>query len=311
MIVRFLKVLMMIGATASAQSLLQTFGSGANAFLIDFVEIGNPGNAADTTGVPNPAGSVGYVYNIGKYEVSRDMIEKANNVGGLGIDMYNMTSFGGNGSNKPATGISWYEAARFVNWLNASTGNTEAYKFDISGTILLWSSADTGYNASNQYRNSLAKFYLPSTDEWYKAAYGSPNSIWYNYPTGSDSPPLMVSSGTTANTAVYGGPLGPADIDNAGGLSAWGAMGMGGNVWEWMETAYDGINDLGYENREIRGGTWLNPSSNLEASEPRSDSPSDNTSFHGGFRVAMVPEPSALSLIVVGFCGSAILRRRR
>ena len=36
--------------------LADTFGSGANTFNIDFVHIGNPGNPADTTGSPNPAG---------------------------------------------------------------------------------------------------------------------------------------------------------------------------------------------------------------------------------------------------------------
>ena len=54
-----------------------TFGSGDNVFDIEFVTIGNPGNPADTTGNPNPAGAVDYVYRIGKYEISRDMVEKA------------------------------------------------------------------------------------------------------------------------------------------------------------------------------------------------------------------------------------------
>ena len=53
--------------TASAQSLLETFGSGANQFTMEFVTIGNPGNAPDTTGSPIPAGSVAYTYNLGKY----------------------------------------------------------------------------------------------------------------------------------------------------------------------------------------------------------------------------------------------------
>ena len=42
------------------------FGSGANTFNIEFVTIGNPGNAADTNANPNPAGSVAYTYRIGK-----------------------------------------------------------------------------------------------------------------------------------------------------------------------------------------------------------------------------------------------------
>lgn len=60
--------------TALAQLVTESFGSGANAFTMDFVTIGNPNNAADTTWSPNPAGSVAYTYNLGKYEVSRDMI---------------------------------------------------------------------------------------------------------------------------------------------------------------------------------------------------------------------------------------------
>src|SRR5262249_35394012 len=100
-----------------------TFGSGSNTFNIDFVTIGNPGNAADTTGDPKPAGKVDYVYRIGTYEISEQMIDKANALGSLGItkDV--------RGADKPATSVSWNEAARFVNWLNTSTGSAAAYKF--------------------------------------------------------------------------------------------------------------------------------------------------------------------------------------
>ena len=85
------------------QAAVVSFGSGANQFNMEFVTIGNPGNAADTTGAPNPAGSVGYVYGIGKYEVSEVM-----------IDRYNASQPGGvlqitkdtRGPNKPATNIS-------------------------------------------------------------------------------------------------------------------------------------------------------------------------------------------------------------
>jgi hypothetical protein len=112
--------------SAEAPPISETFGSGDNQFSIDFVRIGNPGNVADTTGSPNPAGSVAYNYNIGKYEISRDMISKANLEGNLGITMEDMTSYGGNGANKPATGISWFEVAKFVNWLNTSEGDRKS-----------------------------------------------------------------------------------------------------------------------------------------------------------------------------------------
>jgi len=297
--------------SASAGSLLETFGSGDNAFTMEFVTIGNPGNAADTTGSPNPAGSVAYTYNLGMYEVSRDQITKANSAGSLGITLLDISSYGGNGLLKPATGISVYEAAKYVNWLNTSTGGTAAYKF-VGGTFQLWSSTDAGYNANNMYRNSLAKYWLPSSNEWYKGAYGNPDGSWSNFPNGSNSAPTAVASGTTANTAVYGQSVytGPADITSAGGLSAYGTMAQGGNVWEWMETAYDGTNNTAGENRELRGGYWSSiGSDNLDASIRISSFPSNGFDLIG-FRVASVPEPSTGLLVVLGLSGLLLKRRK-
>jgi len=302
---------------ASATSLLETFGSGANAFTMEFVTIGNPNNAADTTGSPNSAGSVAYSYNLGMYEVSRDQITKANAAGSLGITMSDMSSYGGNGLLKPATGISLYEAAKYVNWLNTSTGGTAAYKFSGS-TFQLWSAGDAGYNANNMFRNSLAKYVIASSNEWYKGAYGNPDGSWSNFPNGTDIAPTAVATGTAASTAVYGQSLstGPANINNAGGLSEYGTMAQGGNVWEWMETAYDGSNNIAGESRELRGGYWGSDpyfgSNRLEASYPYDNYPEiENRAY--GFRVASVPapEPSALSLLAIGLGGFALLRRRK
>jgi formylglycine-generating enzyme required for sulfatase activity len=254
---------------------------------------------------------VDYVYNIGKYEVSRLMIEKANAAGSLGITMLDMSSDGGNGVNRPATGVRWNEAARFVNWLNTSQGYQAAYNFTTSGAndnITLWGTGQ--YSGSNQYRHKDAYYFLPSMDEWYKAAYGSPDGTWYDYPTGSDSLPTAVDSGTSG--AVYGQALfssqGPADITDAGGLSAWGTMAQGGNVWEWIESAFDGINNSGSENRELRGGSWNNDSFILVASSRYGLGPSTE-GYNHGFRVASVPEPSSGLLVLLGL--SAVLRRRR
>ena len=90
------------------------------------------------------------------------------------------------------------------------------------------------------FRNSLAKYFLPSVDEWYKAAYYDPTSGVYDlYPTGSNTAPTAVASGTAAGTAVFPADYCPADITLAGGLSPYGTMGQGGNVYEWNETAFD------------------------------------------------------------------------
>jgi formylglycine-generating enzyme required for sulfatase activity len=295
---------------SSAQTITENFGSGANAFTMDFVTIGNPNNAADTPGrIPKPTGSVAYIYNLGKYEVSRDQIDKANAAGSLGITMFDMSGFGGNGGNRPATGVSWYEAAGYANWLNESKGYQAAYKF-VGGTFQLWSSTDAGYDANNMFRNSQAKYVIASRNEWYKGAYGNADGSWSNYPNGSDSAPMPVASGTAANTAVYNVP-GPADINNAGGLSAYGTMAQGGNVWEWNETALDESNEIASETRVLSGGMWSANGNDLNASVFYYGSPSDEESGYGtGFRIASVPEPSSLSLLALGGVVVALRRRR-
>jgi hypothetical protein len=55
----------------SAQA--DTFGTSGNEFTIDFVNIGNSGNAADTT----TYGAVPYEYRVSIYEISQDAITKA------------------------------------------------------------------------------------------------------------------------------------------------------------------------------------------------------------------------------------------
>ncbi len=304
----------------SERAWCDTFGSGANTFGIDFVTIGNPGNPADTTGVPNPAGSVGDAYRIGKYEISEQMIDKANALGGLGITKDTR------GADKPATSVSWNEAARFINWLNTSTGSAPAYKFALqpgdigysaNANIQLWTISDAGYNPNNLYRNSQAKYFLPSVDEWYKAAYYDPTSgNYFDFPTGSNAVPTAVASGTAAGTAVYFRQAGPADIALAGGLSPYGTMGQGGNVEELEETDQDLLNSPQTESsssRGKRGGNWLNFSDLLLASNRGGFFQFDGGNDIG-FRVASIPEPSTLVLMglaIIGLTGGNFDRRRR
>ena len=141
------------------------------------------------------------------------MVIKANAEGGLAITLQDMTSLGGNGLDRPATGVSWNEAARFVNWLNISEGFQPAYKFSTqpggggcsaNANIVLWQAGDTGFDPANPFRNSLAHYFLPSANEWYKAAYYDPISgSYFENPTGSNGAPTPVSSGTATGAAVY------------------------------------------------------------------------------------------------------------
>ncbi len=282
------------------QSRADSFGSGANIFQIDFVMIGNPGNPADTTGAPNPAGSVDDVYLIGEYEVSEEMVDKANNAGGLGL------TFSNRGANKPATYVSWYEAANFVNWLNTSTGSPPSYKFNTGGVFPLRSPGDPGYNANNLFRNNLARYFLPSADEWYKVAHYDPTQdVYDDYPTGSDNQPDGIDSlGDLAFDAVFSDGFfftDPQDVDNVGLPSPYSTAGQGGNVWEWEETELDLVNDLTSLARGVRGGYWNSAFGfSLRATDRSFGNPALDYGVYG-FRVASailpVPEPSVSTFL--------------
>jgi hypothetical protein len=287
-----------------------TFGSVASTFDIEFVSIDKPHNPDDTTGTPNPAGRVEYAYRMGKFEISRDMITKANDAGGLGITMDHMAIITDGARDEiPATGISWFEAATFVNWLNTSTGHTPAYKFS-GGTFQLWQSDEAGFNPANPFRNRQALYVLPTADEWYKAAYYDPvSNMYHDYPTGSDSIPAALTSGTAVDTAVWGQTLsrGPADITLAGGLSRYGTTGQGGNAWEWEETEFDLVNNSSSSRRGLRGGAWDDVAGGLLSTVRLNISPT-NELFNYGFRVASVPEPTTMLLGALATMGLFVFR---
>jgi hypothetical protein len=305
----------------TSRAMCESFGSGINTFGIEFVPIGSPNNPADTTGSPNPVGSVSYAYRIGKYEISRDMINKANALGSLGVTL-DTSGFGGVGINEPATGISWNEAARFINWLNTSQGVSPAYKFfyqpgepnyDSNQFIQSWEVGDAGYDPNNPYRNSLARYFLPSANEWYKAAYFDPvNNSYYQYPTGSNSEPDGIDFvGDTNFEVVYRDQSfnpAPNDITNAGLLSPYGTMAQGGNAWEWNETDTDLVNDFG--DRIVRGGNWDNFSPYLSSTNFLSQSAAVQA-YSFGFRVAsVIPEPTTAVLAAFAAVTFSCLCRR-
>ena len=275
---RIISVLVSLAAACSCQTTQAgtvSFGS----FSMEFVEIGSPGNADDTTGSPNPAGKVDYTYQMGKFEVSEDMITKYNANFGTANSLV-ITNGPTRGIDKPATSVSWNEAARFVNWLNTSTGGTEAYQFtagEVNDDIALWSSADAWQlGGENLFRHKDAQYWLPSMDEWYKAAYYDPVSMTYfDYPSSDGSVPTAVAFGIGDKEAVYNQTFatGPADITEAGGLSPFGIMGLGGNVDEWEETTLDLTNGLGSSSRGVRGGNWVSNSDFLSSSSRISSFP--------------------------------------
>ncbi len=315
------KAILICSISAALLSVLSahadTFGTGPNAFTIDFVNIGNAGNADDAGAgggiYSTPYGGVSYGYRMGTYEISQDAITKAT-AGGLAN-----VGTGPHTGNEPAANMSWFQAAAFVNWLNDQrTPGLKAY--DIGGnSMTLWASVDAWQaGGENLYRHKDAYYFLPSEDEWYKAAYhqnSGVNADYWDYATGSNSAPIQaLTDGTLAGSAVYNGveagvPADPADVNLAGGLSAYGTMGQNGNVYEWNESANDGINNYEFDDRAVRGGGWNYTVGSLRSSIRFFDAPS-TSDVDVGFRVASVPEPTSTVLMIsAGLL--AIARRRR
>ena len=127
-----------------------------------------------------------------------------------------------------------------------------------------------------------AKYWLPSEDEWYKAAYYNPiTGVYYNYATGTDDTPIAELPPGGANSANYNYYF-VGTVTNVGAYtgsaSPYGTYDQSGNVWEWNE-------DLIGSNRVLRGGTWDSGWGNMIASTSFSSDPTYE-SYGGGFRLA-------------------------
>lgn len=295
-----------------------TFGAGPNTFTVDFVNIGNPGNADDAGAggglYSSPYGGVAYGYRMGKFEISQEQVEKAS-TGGL-VGMLPSPHTGAE-----PTSRNWLQAAAFVNWLNTTTGHQAAYNLTYSGSwsMTLWSSGDAWQTGGeNRYRHKDAYYFLPSEDEWYKAAYHQNDGMtanYWDYATGSNSVPTQeLTGGTIPGSAVFFDPVAivnpgdPTDANLAGGLSAYGTMGQNGNLSEWTESDLAGVNGSANATRVTRGGAWNGPESYLRSSDRVIGDP--NLDHFHGFRVASIPEPTtALLLFSSGVL--FVLRRQR
>jgi sulfatase modifying factor 1 len=340
------------------------------AIAIDTVPIGNPGNVADTAVMGDGTsgyGSVGYVYNIGKYEVTVGQYAAFLNAVAATADTYglynpSMTSdlntagiaqigFLGNytysviGSpNHPVTYINWGDAARFANWLHNGqpAGAQDSSTTEDGAYTLNGATSDAALFPIT--RNAGAKWFIPSENEWYKAAFHQPSAQggdsdnYWNYPMRTNSVPFsdQPPGATPDNTRVGnfyeddGLPNGYDDGYAATGSSSYsssqnyltdvgayasspsfyGTFDQGGNAFEWNDAQINGVS------RGARGGAFGNDASVVEAAMSRYDIPPtyDNTAL--GFRVATipatVPEPVSVALgFIAGILAFAFQRRSR
>ena len=310
---------------------------------IDYVPVGNAGNAADNS-TGSLYGAVAYAYSIGKYEVTNAQytafLNAADPSGANANGIYNTnmgsdirggityTAGAASGSkysirtsmgDKPVNYVSWYDSARFANWLNngQGAGSTETGAYTLTGnTGIITRTGGSGVTTPG------VTVWLPSENEWYKAAYFDPtpgasgNNYWL-YPTQSDTVPTVGTANATGvisnpgvNVANYnsgadwnGQDGNVTTVGSAGSASFYGTLDQGGNVWEWNDAVSGGTL------RGLRGGVWSDFDLFLRASFNNGSGPASEDSTVG-FRVASaVPEPT--SLILFGLSATLTLRRRR
>ena len=212
----------------------------------------------------------------------------------------------------PVNDITWGDAACFCNWLQngqptgaEGNGTTETGAYTLNG--------DTT-NLMTETRNPGATYFIPSENEWYKAAYFDPTLTggaggYWTYPTKSLTAPInsLALAPTSTNDANYSGNYLTPVGTYAASPGPYGTFDMGGDVWQWNEANISG------SYRGLGGGAWFLDSSRLASSDHDYYGPAI-VNWCVGFRVASsvaVPEPTSIALLLAGAVALGIWRLRR
>jgi len=330
------------------------------AVTFDWATVGDRGNPADTLVMDKGPtaeyttgyGSVDYAYRISKYGVTnsqyvsflntvdpagtnalnlwdRNMSE--HNPGGVGpqpattggIDLLLGAAEGSRYAVKagqeqfPAVWVRWSSAARFVNWFSSGqgAGGTESGVYDMSVLTSGFSTPPT--------RAADATIFLPSENEYYKAAYydpsknGSAGGYW-QYGTQSDVAPASVPppGGTNAANIGQGQGLGGTaetlattgaaydatqnyltDVGAySSATSAYGLYDIEGLVFNWTEGTRS---VFGNELPVTRGGSWRYGEGYSGAAYRNSYSGANVAGYASiGFRIAGLPEAPPAGVVI-------------
>lgn len=297
----------------------------------DVVWVNNTGNAAYTGNNAfwgaNGIGSVSYSYGIGKYEITNTQYaaflnavgqSNANSVYNSNMGVSSSGTFGGiiqsgvSGSYtysvasgfdaKPVNWVSWFSAARYVNWLEngrpvdatgaAVNNGTYTLGTATSGNIPTW-------NAGSIWR-------LPSASEWIKAAFYNPDTPGYStYGTGLNTI-VSGTGGSAADGVVYlvsgSGPQAVGSFPNAD--SYYGLFDASGNVREWTGKINPTASGTNLQEAYLANGSYAGGSDYVVSIDNGVYTLGTGASAGIGFRVTLVPEPSTIALAAMGAAGA-------
>ncbi len=231
----------------------------ATRVTINWVLVGDAGNASDTSCGERSHGGVAYEYLIGKYEVSNAQYTMfLNAVDPAGANPFGIYASSSDitfssaapagsqyaitvdSADKSVNYVTFWDSCRFANWMHngQGSGDTETGAYTLAGY--------TGPDGSAIMRNPGASIFLPSEDEWYKAAYykgGGLSAGYWSNATQSDilpcaePPPGMDPTNGSANyTNVVGDRTDVGAYNFKPSDSAYGTFDQAGNVWEWSDT---------------------------------------------------------------------------
>jgi sulfatase modifying factor 1 len=313
--------------------LLLTAAVGAEAVTIDLVPVGNPGNAPDpATG--NQYGSVGYDYQIGKFEVTTaqyceflnavartddyglynpNMNFDANpSMGGCNIKRTGISgnyhySVASDWASRPVNYVSWGDAARFVNWLSngrPTTGVEDLITTEDGSYVLNGAMSDAALLAVTRKTN--AAWVLPNDNEWYKAAYYDANKPrgagYWVYPTRSDTAPsnLLINPdpGNNANFFDTVETLGPPYYRTNVGEFENSATPYG--TFDQAGNVWEWGENLKNSRscRALYGGAFNGDRQDFSSSGYWSGGYPTTAIYSIGIRVVYIPEPSCVVLML-------------
>jgi formylglycine-generating enzyme required for sulfatase activity len=263
------------------------------------VTVGNPDNSPDTTGF----GSVSYSYQIGKYDVTisqytafLNAVAKTDNnslynlnmatdlnIAGIsrsgtsGSYVYSVMNNGGDSSNKPIAYVSWFNAARFANWMangqpsgSQSSSTTENGAYDLSTAA---NGMAVPKNTCNPNTGSAVAYWIPTENEWYKAAHYSPtinntgSPGYYLYATQSSaSPGNTIGNAANQMNVILGINFSVTQVATlsatqnyltnvgafTGSASYYGTYDQNGNLYQWND-----LDGAASAYRGVRGSMWF------------------------------------------------------